>query len=162
MMTPRIIADTPRQLIGMRRTMRLSHNQTGELWRRMMPRRIEIPHPLNSDLISMAIYPPGYFANFDLNNELERWAAIQVTHLTKVPDGMETFLLTGGLYAVFDYKGSSADSTIFEYIYNSWLPNSGYVLDDRPHFEILGEKYKNNDARSEEEIWIPIKPKPSI
>ena len=34
-----------------------------------------------------------------------------------------------------------------------------YTLDDRPHFEILGEKYKNQDPDSEEELWIPIKPK---
>jgi AraC family transcriptional regulator len=40
-----------------------------------------------------------------------------------------------------------------------WLPNSAYALDDRPHFEALGEQYKNNDPNSEEEIWIPIKPK---
>jgi AraC family transcriptional regulator len=32
-------------------------------------------------------------------------------------------------------------------------------LDDRPHFEVLGEKYKNNDPTSEKEIWIPILPK---
>jgi hypothetical protein len=28
-----------------------------------------------------------------------------------------------------------------------------------PHFEVLGDKYKNNDPSSEEEVWIPIKPK---
>jgi AraC family transcriptional regulator len=39
------------------------------------------------------------------------------------------------------------------------LPNSAYALDDRAHFEVLGEKYKNNDPSSEEEIWIPIKVK---
>jgi AraC family transcriptional regulator len=39
------------------------------------------------------------------------------------------------------------------------LPNLGYTLDDRAHFEVLGEKYKNNDPLSEEEIWIPIKKK---
>jgi AraC family transcriptional regulator len=37
-----------------------------------------------------------------------------------------------------------------------------YELDDRPHFEILGDKYKNNDPNSEEEIWIPIKLKKQI
>jgi AraC family transcriptional regulator len=42
------------------------------------------------------------------------------------------------------------------YIFNTWLPKSGYQLDRRPHFEILGEKYKNNNPDSEEEIWIPI------
>ncbi|MFM9945765.1 MAG: GyrI-like domain-containing protein, partial [Bacteroidia bacterium] len=44
-------------------------------------------------------------------------------------------------------------------IYGTWIPNSEYNLDNRPHFEILGEKYKNNHPDSEEEIWIPIKPK---
>jgi AraC family transcriptional regulator len=39
------------------------------------------------------------------------------------------------------------------------LPKSEYELDYRPHFEILGEKYKNNDQLSEEDIFIPIKPR---
>ncbi|MDP5096829.1 MAG: GyrI-like domain-containing protein [Flavobacterium sp.] len=39
------------------------------------------------------------------------------------------------------------------------MPNSEYQLDNRPHFEILGAKYKNNAPDSEEEIWIPIKRK---
>jgi AraC family transcriptional regulator len=70
---------------------------------------------------------------------------------------MESFILYGGLYAVFDYKGSSVDNRIFQYIYMNWIPNSEYQLDNRPHFEVLGEKYRNNDPTSEEEIWIPIK-----
>ncbi len=76
-----------------------------------------------------------------------------------VPNEMETFLLEGGLYAVFEYKGSSNDPSIFQYIFGTWLPGSNYLLDNRPHFEVLGDKYKNNDPNSEEEIWIPIKPK---
>jgi AraC family transcriptional regulator len=70
---------------------------------------------------------------------------------------METYTLPGGLYAVFFYKGLNTDTSIFEYIHRTWLPNSNYLLDNRPHFEILGEKYKNADPNSEEEIWIPIK-----
>ena len=72
---------------------------------------------------------------------------------------METYSLAGGLYAVFDYKGSSTDPSIFQHIFGTWLPNSEYMLDDRPHFEVLGDKFKNNDPNSEEEIWIPIKTK---
>jgi len=68
--------------------------------------------------------------------------------------------LSSGLYAVFHYIGSSTGISIFhQNIFNVWLPSSDYLLDDRPHFEILGEKYKNNDPLSEEDIWIPIKPK---
>ena len=79
--------------------------------------------------------------------------------LTSLPNGMDTLVLKGGLYAVFDHKGSGADTSIFQYIYGTWIPNSEYVLDERPHFEVLGENYKNNDPNSEEEIWIPVKKK---
>lgn len=48
---------------------------------------------------------------------------------------------------------------IFEYIFVEWLPDTIYELDNRPHFEILGEKYKNNDPDSEEDLWIPIRDK---
>ncbi|MGZ3847072.1 MAG: GyrI-like domain-containing protein, partial [Flavisolibacter sp.] len=74
-----------------------------------------------------------------------------------VPEGMESFVLNGGLYAVFDYQGLNTDNRIFIYIFRDWLPNSEYELDDRPQFEVLGEKYKNNDPDSQEEIWIPVK-----
>jgi AraC family transcriptional regulator len=70
---------------------------------------------------------------------------------------MKTFTLKGGQYAVFNHKGSSTDNSIYQYIFTQWLPNSGYQIDNRPHFELLGEKYKNNDPNSEEEIWVPIK-----
>ena len=89
--------------------------------------------------------------------EFEKWAAVEVSDFSNVPDGMKTFLLKGGLYAIFVHKGSSTDNSTFDFIYSTWLPNSDYILDNRPHFEILGKKYRNNDPSSEEEIWIPVR-----
>jgi AraC family transcriptional regulator len=125
-----------------------------------MLQRREIKNPVGKVLYSMQIYDPSFFNNFDPDREFEKWAAIEVTDFDKVPGDMETFTLTGGLYAVFLYKGAaSAAAGTFQYILGSWLPESEYKLDNRPHFEILGEKYINEDPASEEEIWIPIKPK---
>jgi AraC family transcriptional regulator len=107
----------------------------------------------------MQVYRPNHFTDFKLTNEFEKWATVEVLNFDNVPTDMETFTLPGGLYAVFDYKGLSTDKSIFQYIFGTWLPGSDYDLDNRPHFEILGDKYKNNDPASEEEIWIPIKPK---
>lgn len=86
-------------------------------------------------------------------------AAVEVHNFNVTPYGMEAYVLSGGLYAVFMHKGSSTDSNTFLFIFGTWLPNSTYELDDRPHFELLGEKYRNNDPSSEEEICIPIKMK---
>jgi len=158
-MEPRIETIKEKKLVGTRLTMSLSDNKTGELWKSFMPRRKEITGNLTNDFISMAIYQPTHFADFNPTNDFEKWAAVEVTDFEHVPTDMETFTLAGGLYAVFDYKGSSTDIRIFQYIFGVWLPNSDYQLDDRPHFEVLGDKYKNADPNSEEEIWIPVRKK---
>jgi AraC family transcriptional regulator len=139
--------------------MSLANNRTGELWQDFMRKRREISNNVTNDLISMQVYKPTHFADFKPTQEFEKWATVEVSNFESLPTGMETFSLAGGLYAVFDYKGSNNDPSIFQYIFGTWLPNSEYFLDGRPHFEVLGDKYKNNDPTSEEEIWIPIKPK---
>ena len=137
--------------------MSLANYHVGALWGRFMPRRKEIAGTISSDLISMAVYGPNHFLNFDPCREFEKWAACEVKSFDSLPAEMETFIIPEGLYAVFHYKGLNTDFGIYDYIFKSWLPDSGYQLDERPHFEILGEKYRNNDMNSEEEIWIPIK-----
>jgi AraC family transcriptional regulator len=159
-MTPRIETLTEKKLIGKRLKMSLSDNKTLELWQSFMPRRKEIENNIGSELYSMQIYDPLYFDRFNPNASFEKWATIEVTDFDNVPKEMEAITLTAGLYAVFLYKGdASKGAQIFQYIFETWLPNSEYDLDHRPHFEILGEKYKRNDENSEEEIWIPIKGK---
>ena len=134
-----------------------SNCRIGELWGSFMPRKKEIINPLTNDLISLVVYKPSHFTDFQLTNEFERWATVEVADFINLPADLETYILSGGLYAVFDYKGmSSGASAFFQYIFSEWLPNSDYRLADRAHFEVLGEKYKNNDPSSEEEIWIPI------
>ena len=155
--TPRIVKLKEKKLLGQQVTMSLLNNLTGELWAKFRSRTDEIQDRVGTDFLSMQIYPTDYHKNFGPKREFQKWATLEVDSFDKVPDGMETFTLREGDYAVFDYRGSSSDPSIFQYIYNQWLPNSKYELDDRPHFEVLGKKYKNNDPTSEEEIWIPIK-----
>jgi AraC family transcriptional regulator len=159
MMTPRIATIPEKKLVGKRVRMTLSANRTSELWQSFMPRRKEIRNKLNTDLISAEVYDPDLdFKDFDLTTEFEKWAAVEVSALEDVPENMETLTLTGGLYAVFLYKGAANEfESTFRYIFGTWLPASEYSLDNRPHFEIMGENYKGNDPTSEEEIWIPVK-----
>jgi AraC family transcriptional regulator len=149
-----------KKLVGIRMKMTFSDNKTGELWRTFMPRRKEVMNKTGTELYSMQLYPDRFFDNFNLYGEFEKWAAIEVKDFDTIPDGMEAFTMPGGTYAVFLYKGTaSAADGIFQDIFRSWLPGSAYTLDNRPHFEILGEKYKNESPDSEEELWIPVKPK---
>lgn len=156
-MEPRIIQLKAKKLLGNHLKMSLANNKTGQLWGQFAPSIKTINNRSTTDKISMQIYPPDYYQNFSPQKEFEKWATVEVDNFDNIPNGMESFDLEGGLYAVFDYKGSSADTSIFQYIFWKWLPNSIYQVDDRPHFEVLGAKYKNNDPNSEEEIWIPIR-----
>lgn len=158
-MNPVIKISGAKKLIGKRIKMSLADNKTFELWKGFMSRRKEIRNNLTNDLFSMQVYDKSYdFRNFDPEATFEKWAAIEVTDFDVVPEEMESYILSEGLYAVFNYKdAASQGAKMFQYIFGTWLPASDYILDTRPHFEILGEKYKNEDPDSEEEIWIPIK-----
>jgi len=159
-MQPEIKVLVEKKLVGIKITMSLASNKTFELWRSFMPNKKNILNCLSNQLFSIQVYNSAFnFNTFSVDAEFEKWAVVEVEDFSNVPNNMETFILGTGLYAVFYYKGLSTDTKIFEYIHATWLPNSIYLLDQRPHFEIMDERYKNGDPNSEEEIWIPIKPK---
>jgi AraC family transcriptional regulator len=158
-MYQRIETISEKKLIGKHVKMSFMNDKTRELWQSFMPRRKEILNSLSTDLISLQIYDESFgVSEFNPNTEFEKWALAEVLDFDNIPENMEVFTLMEGLYAVFLHKNatSTAEQT-FGYIFKTWLANSEYELDNRPHFEILGEKYKNNDMSSEEEIFIPIR-----
>lgn len=148
------------KIVGLRHTMSFVNNTTGELFRSFMQRKNEIQNRANADLLCVQNYPPGFFIAFNPVTPFEKWAAAEVNSFEIVPAGMEMTTIPAGLYSVFLFRGSNAQANdFFANIYMNWFPSSGYEVDHRPHFEILGNKYKNNDPESEEEVWIPVKSK---
>ncbi len=161
MMIPAIKTLTEKKLVGKRLSMSYADNKTGELWRSFMPVHKSISNTTGPERYSLQVYDTApYEKEFTAATPFEKWAAMSVADFNNIPEGMEAFTLAGGLYAVFFYKGPMSDGPkVFQYIYGTWLPSSGYVPDNRPQFEVLGDKYSNTAPDSEEEIWIPIKPK---
>ena len=116
-----------------------------------------IPNTVGSNLYSVQVYPTDYFIKFAPAKEFEQWAAIEVSSFNGLPDDYARMTLPGGLYAVFTHKGPASTGTqTLAYIFNEWLPASDHVLDDRPHFELMDHRYKNESPDSEEEIWVPV------
>ncbi len=147
------------KMVGKVLKMSLVQNRTKELWQSFMSEMKDIKSMKGNDRYSLQVYEIDYFEKFNPNNEFQKYALIEVNDFNEVQSSMINFIIPEGMYAVFSYKGLNTDPSIFQNIYGVWLPSSDYLLDNRPHFEILGEKYKNNDPNSEEEIWIPIKNK---
>ena len=157
---PRIEPLAEKKLVGQKTRMSFSHNRTFELWRSFMPRRKEIRNSTGPELLSVEVYDEEYFNRYDPGKEFDKWAAVEVTDFHFVPPGMERMLVPSGLYAVFTHRGPASEGLqTYRYIFETWLPASGYLLDHRPHFAVMGEKYKREDPDSEEEIFVPVKPK---
>ncbi len=159
MQEPRITTAQELRLIGMKRTMSLASDQTPALWQSFMPRLREIAQRTNLDLYSVQCYEGGLnVASFSPQTVFEKWAAAAVSPDAVVPDAMELLTIPAGQYAVFIHHGlPSAFPQTAQHIYGTWLPNSGYQLDDRPHFEIMGPDYRPDDPQAQEEVWIPIR-----
>lgn len=158
-MQPLIQYFPPRMLLGMRMQMCLNDNLTPKLWQRFMSRKKEIAHLQGSDLYSLQVFAYDMqWEDFLPETLFEKWACAPIDETQHtIPENMEAIYVEGGMYAVFEHKGSveTAEQT-FRYIFETWMPNSQFVMAPRPHFEILGEKYKHDSEDSVEEIWIPI------
>jgi len=149
-----------KQLVGKRLHMSFANNRTMELWQSFMPLLKKITNRKGKELYSAEVYPDLFFNNYNVNTDFEKWAAVEVADDHDIPEGMDSLVFPAGLYAVFIHKGTADKGPeTYRYIFVDWLPRSGFDLDNRPHFAVMGEKYKKYDDASEEEIWIPVKSK---
>jgi len=154
---PEIIPQSTMLLVGVKTMVSLTDYPIQQLWQKFIPLSRSIAVRKSDTYVSVAIYPDNYFNKFNPTTMFERWAAVEVESKSVVPAGLEQLLIPEGLYAVFHYRGKSSNREMFQYIFQTWLPSSEYLIDQRPHFEVLDHRYKNDDPESEEEIWIPVK-----
>jgi AraC family transcriptional regulator len=149
-----------KKFVGMQRKMTFESipQETVALWSQFMPLRKTIKNNVDLNLYSLQVYDSLLtIGEVSGKDSFTKWALAEVLDLENPPNKMESFILNGGLYAVFLHKGLPQDFVkTQQYIFREWLPNSEYEIDHRPHFEILGASYKNNDPSSEEEFWLPI------
>jgi AraC family transcriptional regulator len=159
-MEPRIELLQEKKFIGKRTVMSFVNITTKALWQGFMPRRNEITNKIGTELYSFEVYPPGFFEPYNPEAKFEKWAAVEVMDFDTVPFEMEMLVVPAGQYAVFIHKGPASEAArTYDYIFRTWLPASDFLLDNRPHFAIMGAKYKRDDPGSEEEVWIPVIPK---
>ncbi|MNK55988.1 Bacterial transcription activator, effector binding domain [compost metagenome] len=143
-----------KKLIGFSITTSFKDDKTPTVWRKFMMRKNEITNRISDQLISLQIYPE----NFTPNQSFKKYALAEVSDFENVPEEFETFELKNGKYLVFNYTGKAENGPeIFGYIFQTFIPENQFEVDDRPHFEIFDDDYNPKSDSAEEEIWIPIK-----
>jgi AraC family transcriptional regulator len=92
---------------------------------------------------------------FEDLNIFEYVAGYAVSNNTRVPEGMVSWRIPEKLYAVFTCRLSSLLETI-HYIYQDWLPNSGFSRSAGPEFESYGFDFDSKDINSTLDYFLPI------
>lgn len=144
----------PKKLVGFSILTSFQEDKTPIIWKQFMMRRNEIANRISGQLFSLQIYPE----NFTPNQSFKKFALAEVSDFSNIPEEFETFELESGKYLVFNYRGKAENGPeLFGYIFNTFIPENNFEVDDRPHFEIFGDDYNPDSDSAEEEIWIPIK-----
>lgn len=152
-MNPTLKTIGQKHFIGLRGSMH--HGQMDKiisLWKKFMPNKFKVTSTINEELIALQDYKD--FSNTKLAFDI--WACAEVSDLNYIPQGLSGLTISAGEYAIFVLKGMDA-SALYRQILSEWLPNSGYEVDSRPHFQVMGKKYINNSDKSEEDVYLPIK-----
>jgi len=147
-----------RYFIGMNLRMSTANDRSAELWRSFMPKRKQIAKAIGENVYSIQQFDQLPDFNISISEDLySNWAAKEVAQAVTIPNGMTHFEMPAGLYAVFLHKGTPADFPgTARYIFQSWLPASGYKVENRLFYQVLTPAYNPGNPASEEEVYIPI------
>ncbi len=157
-LAPEIYEQAPLLLVGLRTlfySVDSEKNNIGEklppLWGAFIGRLQEIPHRVPG-----VCYGVVRQERAD-SDRLEYHAAIAVTAVTALPEGMVTFEVPAGTYARFEHRGPAPriDHTV-SYAYATWLAGSGYRHTYAPDLEIYGPGYDPTSDESVLHYAIPI------
>jgi len=156
-MEPKIINKPAFTMVGMPYFGKNEHQEISQLWE-AFNRRMEALGGIKNETgeaaiglcITPEITPP--------EGGFEYVAGLPVTAVEEVPEGFVVRHVPDHTYAVFAHKGDLASlGATYAYIYENWLPQSGYQLADRIDFEYYNEDFKDFAADSVFYIYIPIK-----
>jgi AraC family transcriptional regulator len=118
-----------------------------KLWDRFIPRENEIQHRSDPHV------GYGIMGRYDqATNTFDYLAGVPVTKTDDIPDGMETWELPAGKYAVFTTCLKTLHRDM-DTIYGQWFPNSGYQHADTPDFELYDGDFRGGD---EDPVYVYI------
>nr|WP_216855474.1 GyrI-like domain-containing protein [Paenibacillus alba] len=152
-LVPAIVCLNKLHLVGMS-ILGVNSDEVGKLWRSFRQRLFEIERKPDTEDI--------FYAVIELTGrqwEVTYIACVEVAgEESVVPLGMVAKLLPVVTYAIFTHKGTlSRLNDTFQYIYETWLPQSGSVRTNYPEFVRYDHRYlgpMNEDSVLD--IYIPV------
>lgn len=150
-MEPKIVTMDAFKVVGMRYLGKNEHGEISELWSQFNPRIPEIKH--------LAPQPNAALGVCLQNNQglIDYIAALPVSELSDIPEGMTGEEIPTQTYAVFESRGVKDIGKTYQHILKEWLPGSGYQPGDGADFEFYPETFNPEDPESLVLIYMPVK-----
>jgi len=156
-MEPKIITRPAFTVVGLRYFGKNENKEIAAMWEefdRQMKKLGGLPHETGEAAIGLRISPD----DDSMGGAFEYIAGLPVSKVEDIPEGFVARQVPEHTYAVFAHKGDLPSlSNTYEFIYETWLPQSGYTLADNLDFEYYDDDFKNFAPDSVFYIYIPIK-----
>ncbi|MHC8306931.1 GyrI-like domain-containing protein [Pseudomonas sp. PB3P13] len=122
-----------------------------DLWEKFIPEIGSIPGQKSEVTYGICCNPDG-------QGGFEYIAGIEIDKLDNLPEKFRWVEVQPQQYAVFEHKGSLKTlPETFQYIWKTWLPQSGREAADAPEFERYSEDFNPRLGTGVLEIWVPLK-----
>lgn len=148
-MQPQIVSKDAFTAVGIRIQTNPKSNEISELWQRHGERLGEVPNPTQDGAYGIMEMTDMAAGNMDY------MAAVAVTTVCDMPDGMSQWDVPAATYAVFEAT-LPALSQGFDTFYQEWLPSSDYQRAAGPEFEQYGPAFDPHDPESKLSVYIPV------
>lgn len=126
----------------------------GQLWGRFAPRMHEVRNRTGNATYGICCPPEDGQRDSD---HFTYVAAVGVSSLENIPDGMTGVEMPAREYAVFAYDGGIGPRLpqTLQYIFGEWLPNSGYELAGAD-FEYYDNRFDPVSGQGTFFIYVPV------
>lgn len=155
-MEPKIISKPKFSVVGLHYFGKNEHQEISELWGQFNNRMKAmggIENDTGEAAVGLCITPE----KGPEDGSFEYIAGVIVNEASDVPEGFVVRHVPSYTYAVFAHKGDLAGlKETYAYIYESWLPQSGYEVAAKLDFEYYNEDFKNFAPDSVFYIYVPI------
>lgn len=142
-------------LIGMRYSGEDMQQGIPALWVKFSQRMGEIPGVIDSvSAYGVSVMPEEATGPEDF----EYTAAMKVSSLDEIPEGMVGVTIPTGRYAIFTHEGSMEKlQQTYGFIYGVWAKSGDYTIRDAPEFEVYGPEFNAQGGDdSKFKIYVPI------
>jgi AraC family transcriptional regulator len=135
------------------------------LWPRLIKRFEEIPNKLGRDGEFYVTYGvcKEIWKDNQIQDHFNYYAGVEVEKGSALVHDMDLIYIPEQRYAVFTHRGSIKDLSLTnQYIWGTWLPQSGFELAPASDLEIYPTAFRPDDHDSEMELWIPLVSAPQV